>query len=114
ETVHCQEMGYSALSAAEFAGRQNFHSGGLNRQGHHFPSADLPRSFVLCIPPMLKKVLGALLVHDVEQRAARDHEDHYDDVRLHDCGRHERCKLGEWIPRQHASTSPDELKFQAS
>src|SRR5262249_55695847 len=108
-------MGYSALSTAEITGRQEFPPRGLKSHGQQFPPpTPMPRHFVLCIPPMFKKVLGALLVHDVEQRAARDYEDHCDDVRLHDCGRHERCKLGEWIPRQHASTSPDELKFQAS
>jgi hypothetical protein len=94
-------MGYSALSSAEFTRRQDLHDSGLHRQGHHFPPADLPRPFVLCIAPMVKKIPGALLVHDVEQRATRDHEYHCDDVRLHDRGRYERRKLSEWIAGEH-------------
>jgi len=39
---------------------------------------------------MVKKVLGALLVHDVEQRAARNYADVHRRNDPHGRGRHER------------------------
>jgi hypothetical protein len=97
-------VGSSALCVAEFAGRQTLYRGGPDRQGHHFPAADLPCPFIFCIPPIVKEVLGALLMHDVEQRTTHNHEYHDDDIRLHDDGRYERRKLGEGIAGEHLIT----------
>src|SRR5215475_14602094 len=49
-------------------------------------------------------------MHDVEQRAARDHEYHDHDIRLHDGGWDGGRQLGERIG-EHLSTSPDTLRF---
>src|SRR5262245_5379424 len=49
-------------------------------------------------------------MHDVEQRATRDHEYHDHDIRLHDGGWYGRRELGERIG-EHWSTSPDTPRF---
>src|SRR5262249_25363653 len=64
----------------------------------------------LCTLPIVEEVLGALLVHDVEQRATRDHEYHDHDVRLHDGGWYGGRELSERIG-EHWSTSPDTPRF---
>jgi hypothetical protein len=50
---------------------------------------------------MVKEILGAPLVQDIEQRATRDQKYHRDDVRLHDGRWYERRKLGERIACEH-------------
>ncbi len=54
--------------------------------------------------PIVKEVLGALLMNNVEQRATRDLDDHDDDVRLHDDGWYGGRKLGERIAVEHKIT----------
>src|SRR3970282_1931622 len=43
---------------------------------------------------IIKKILRAPLVHDVEQRPRRDQDDHDDDIGLHDGRRYGRRELG--------------------
>jgi hypothetical protein len=94
-------VGNSAIWVTEFTGRQAIHHSGLDRQGHHFSAADLPRSFILCILPIAEEVQGALLMNNVKQRATHDHKDHDDGVRLHEGGWYGRRKLGEGISGEH-------------
>jgi hypothetical protein len=99
-------MGNPALSAAEFSGRQTFHQGGPDREGHDFAAVDLPLPFGLRVPPMVEEVPGAPLVKDIEQRATGDQKDHQDNIRLHDGGWDGCRQFGERIC-EHGRRAPD-------
>jgi hypothetical protein len=50
---------------------------------------------------MTKEVPRALLVHEIEQRAACNKQHHDNDACLHNGGRDKRRKLCEWVACQH-------------
>src|SRR5262245_5087183 len=110
ETVHCEEVGNSALHIAEFTGGQHVDHSRLYRHGRHLSAADLPRAFAVCALAIVEEVLSALVMHAIETCAARDHEYHDHDIRLHDGGWYGGRELGERV-REHWSTSPDTPRF---
>ncbi len=104
EPVHGQQVGDAAARVAEFPGCQNVDKAGLDGERHQFAATDLLRPLAFRFPPVIEKIPGAPLVHDVEQRPGRNQGDHDDDIGLHDGRRY--GKPGKRIAGEHFLSPP--------